>query len=138
MYMEGFMTTPAARKRSTARRLPTSGASRTADDDPIIVYVGTSLDGTTFALDPLSQQRVRDAFPNVHVSTRHVFIAHDTREDFEQSVGRFEDQLAALLTGVTAERLAETFSFVSFRDPKSDREIGRIPAKSTARVARRA
>ena len=101
---------------------------RTATSEPIVVYVGSSADGTSFALDPVSQRRVREAFPDVSVSTRHIFIAHDTRESFDRSVGRFEDQIAVLLTGVSTDRLAHQFPFVSFRDPRSEREVGRLPA----------
>ena len=114
-----------ARKLSPPRAVSTR--PRTAPtSDPIVVYVGSSLDGTSFALDPLSQQRIREAFPGVSVSTRNVFIGHDTREDFEHSIGRFEDQIAMLLTGVSADRLSQKFPFVSFRDPRSEREVGRL------------
>lgn len=116
---------PSAARKFSPRRA-TTGRARTATAEPIIVYVGSSLDGTSFALDPVSQQRVREAFPGVSVSTRNIFIGHDTREDFEHSVGRFEDQIAMLLTGVSAARLSERFPFVSFRDPQSDRELGRL------------
>jgi hypothetical protein len=118
---------------STARKAPAATvrtgvrARRAAPPDPIIVYAASSLDGTSFALDPASARRIKQAFPDVHVSTRHVYISHDTRGAFEESIGPFEDQIAILLTGVPAERLTEHFSLVSFRDPKSERELGRLP-----------
>lgn len=113
-----------ARKLSPAR-VP-NGRAHAAGGDPIVVYVGSSLDGTSFALDPISQQRVREAFPGVRVSTRHIFIAHDTREPFEQSIGRFEDQIAMLLTGVSADRLMARFPVVSFQDPRSKQKVGQL------------
>ena len=125
-------TAPEARevRRSTprGRRSVQTERKRAVASEPIIVYVGGSVDGTSFALDPVSQQRVREAFPEVLVSTRHIFIAHDPRETFDQSVGRFEDQIAVLLTGVSTDRLAQRFPFVSFRAPRSEREVGRLPA----------
>jgi hypothetical protein len=119
------MPPPGARKVSS-HRASTGGARSAPAGEPIIVYVGSSLDGTSFALDPVSQQRVREAFPAVSVSTRNIFIGHDTREDFEHNIGRFEDQIAVLLTGVSAARLSQRFPFVSFRDPRTEREVGRL------------
>jgi hypothetical protein len=119
---------------STVRK---ASPGRTTLPDPVVVYVASSLDGTSFALDPSSQQRIRQAFPNVRVSTRHVFIAHDTHEALAESLGQFEDQIAFLLTGVSVDQLADRFSFVSFRDPRSEREVGRLPV-ARLRSARRA
>jgi hypothetical protein len=130
------MPTFAVRRPSPAATLP-SGRRRTTLPDPIVVYVASSLDGTSFALDPSSQQRIRQAFPDVRVSTRHVFIAHDTHEALTKSLGRFEDQIAFLLTGLSADQLADRFNFVSFRDPRSEREVGRLPA-ARPRSARQA
>ncbi len=122
--------------------MPTSAARRTQETaasaavSPIVVYVATSLDGTSFALDGASQLRVREEFPSVHVTTRRIFISHDTREAFNESVGRFEDQIAVLLTGVQANELVKVFGAISFRDPQSEKELGRLPALK--RAARRA
>lgn len=107
-------------------RAPVAAGPHKSGRTPLVIYVGRSLDGTSFALDPTSQQRVRDAFPGVAVSTRHVFIAHDTSEDLKHTVGRLEEQIAIVLTGVTPERLAEHFKSLSFRDPHSHREVARL------------
>ena len=118
--------------------MTTSGARRTQQTtvSPIVVFVATSLDGTSFALDGASQLRVREEFPSVHVTTRRIFISHDTRDAFNQSVGRFEDQIAVLLTGVQANDLVSVFGAISFRDPQTEKELGRLPALTQA--ARRA
>jgi hypothetical protein len=117
------LSTSAARKSQT--HVNGSARPRRAEA-PLVVYVGRSLDGTSFALDPTSQQRVRDAFASVSPSTRHVFISHDTREDLKHTVRRLEQQIAIVLTGVTAERLAERFKSISFRDPSSQRVVERL------------
>lgn len=114
---------------SAARKAPAPVVVRRprVDRSPLVVYVGRSLDGTGFALDPISQRRVRDAFPGVSVSTRQVFISHDTSEDLKHTVGRLEEQIAIVLTGVASKSLlAEQFSSVSFRDPRSRREVVRL------------
>lgn len=121
------MATPAARKTSPSTNRRGASVARASEPAPVVIYAASSLDGTSFALDPSSQRRVREAFPDVQVSTRHIFIAHDTRQAFEKSIGPFEDQIATLLTGLSADRLAGRFGCVSFRDPKSDQEVGRLP-----------
>lgn len=112
-------------------------ARRLAGPEPVVIYMGRTLDGTAYGLDPVSQRRIREAFPGVRVSRHQVFIGQDTQEAFEDSFGRFEDQVVILLTGVSAEQLAEHFGYVSFRAPGSHREVGRLPAQK-ARAARRA
>lgn len=121
---------------TSAARRPQGNAAKPASAPPLVVYVASSLDGTSFALDGASQVQVRERFPNVRVSTRRIFISHDTREAFNQSIGRFEDQIAVLLTGVQAEQLLKAFGAISFRDPKSEAEVGRLPA--VKRAVRRA
>jgi len=120
-------------RTSVARRTQETAAQ--AAVSPIVVYVATCLDGTSFALDEASQLRVREKFPSVHVTTRRIFISHDTREAFNESVGRFEDQIAVLLTGIQANELVKVFGAISFRDPQSEKELGRLPAKRAARRA---
>ncbi len=111
--------------------MPSSAARRTqgiaATTKPLVVYVASSLDGTSFTLDAASQQRVRAKFPKVHVTTRRVFISHDTRDAFDKSVGPFEDHIAVLLTGVAGNELVKAFGAISFRDPESEAEVWRLP-----------
>lgn len=123
------MATTAPRRAASATTARRRREARPSDSAPIVIYAASSIDGTSFALDPGSQRRIREAFPDVQVSTRHVFIAHDTREAFENSIQPFEDQITILLTGVSAERLAGRFGRVSFRDPRSEQEIGRLPSR---------
>lgn len=115
---------PSAARKTPHVAKPLGRARRAAE--PIVIYVGSTLDGTSFALDPISQQRIREAFPGVQVSSRHMFIGHETREAIDQTVRRFENQVVGVLAGVSPERLAERFPWISFRDPKSEREVGRL------------
>lgn len=123
------MATTAARRAASATNARRSSNARSSESAPIVIYAASSIDGTSFALDPGSQRRIREAFPDIQVSTRHIFIAHDTREGLAKSIQPFEDQIATLLTGVSAERLAGHFGQVSFRDPRSEHEIGRLPPR---------
>ena len=120
-------TSPASKAASTTktRNAPQSDRS---DMRPVVIYVASSLDGTSFALDAESQVRIRKTFPEVRVSTRHVFVAHDTHELISKSISRFDKQIASLLTGLSSEKLAKKF-IVSFRDPQSERELARLVAE---------
>jgi hypothetical protein len=95
---------------ATRTRAPATRARKTtrASGPVVVIYVAQSLDGTAFALDPASQALVKRAFPDVRVSTRRVFISHDTHEACNKTIGAFENQVAILLTGLTPEQLAGT------------------------------
>ena len=66
------MSTPAVRR---TQGIAAPGAQSSSMEKP-------SLDGTSFALDGASLLRVRERFPGERVSTRRIFIAHDTHEAF--------------------------------------------------------
>lgn len=100
----------------------------TAQQDPIVIYRSVDGDGETFSLQPGSLARLRAAFPGeVHGSPR-VFIAHETKADFEHVHGRIAPQIIQLLTGLTEDRL-QRLGGVIFWDPVTERELPR--AKST-------
>lgn len=114
----------------TRRTPPPTRATRAASVNrstarPIVIYTSQSVDGTSFGLDPESQVRIRNAFPDVRISTRHVYISHDTREKLSESINRFDKQVVSLLTGLSAEQLTKKF-IVSFRDPRSEQEIAQL------------
>ncbi len=119
------MATSSARRSASATKRRTAVPTERQSTKPLIIYIGRSLDGTSFALDPESQARIRKAFPTVHVSTRHVFVAHDTHELVSESIHRFDKQVTALLSGMNTEQLTQKF-MVSFRDPYSEQELARL------------
>lgn len=122
------MTTRSTRKPSSRTKANANIRSAGSRAKPLVVYTSQSVDGTSFGLDPESQERIRQTFPGVRVSTRHVYISHDTREDLKESIRRFDKQVISLLTGLSAERLAKEF-VVSFRDPRSELEIEQLDAE---------
>ncbi len=75
-------------------------------------------------MESRSLQRLREALGSaVHAHPR-VFIAHETRADYEAVHGGIVQQVIQLLTGVTEERL-RPLGGVSFRDPVTERELRR-------------
>lgn len=93
-------------------------------DGPIVIHRSVDREGATYALDWRSADRLRARFgTEVHVRPR-VFIAHETREDYESVQGNLAGQIVQLLTGVSEARLAP-LGGVTFRDPVTEQEIRR-------------
>jgi hypothetical protein len=91
---------------------------------PIVIYRSVNRDGETYALEPRSLKRLREAFGQaVHVRPR-VFIAHETRADHEHVAGAIAPQIVMLLTGLSEQRL-EPVGGVIFRDPATEQDLPR-------------
>lgn len=90
--------------------------------DPIVIYRSVNRDGATFALKPSSRELLQQRFGDaVHIRSR-VFIAHETKADYDSVHGGVAPQVVQLLTGLSAERLRE-FREVEFRDPVTESAI---------------
>lgn len=95
-----------------------------AEPDPIVIHRSVNRDGETYALEPRSLTRLREAFGHaVHVRPR-VFIAHETRADYDHVPAAVAPQIVMLLTGLSEKRL-EPIGGVIFRDPVTDRDLPR-------------
>jgi hypothetical protein len=95
--------------------------------DPIVIYRSADREGATFALKPSSRERLHERFGSaVHIRSR-VFIAHETRADYEAVHSNLASQVVQLLTGLSEERLQE-FGGVAFRDPETEADIPRFAA----------
>ncbi len=90
--------------------------------EPIVIFRSVSGNGQTFALDPLSEARVREFFGGqVHIHPR-VSIGHETAADYESMRVDLGPQIIQLLTGLSQGRL-EALGEVVFRDPVTEREV---------------
>jgi hypothetical protein len=87
----------------------------------IVVYQSTDREGSTFSLSPDARRLLRERFGDkLHFAPR-IFIAHETRDDFERLHGSLAKQLVALLTGLGDEHVAQVAA--EFRDPVTDRSL---------------
>ena len=92
---------------------------------PIVIHRTVNRDGETYALEPRSLDNLRkDLGAAVHARPR-IFIAHETRADYEHVHGAIVGQVVQLLTGLTEERL-RPFGGVIFRDAVTDRDLPRV------------
>ena len=92
--------------------------------DRIVVFRSVNRDGETYALEPRSLQRLRTALgAAVHARPR-IFIAHETKADYEHVHGAIAQQVIQLLTGVSEDRLG-ALGGVVFRDPVTEQDLPR-------------
>lgn len=92
---------------------------------PLVIFRGVDRDGATYALEPRSLERLRRELGSaVHVRPR-VFIAHETKADYEHVQGKIAPQIIQLLTGLTEERLVP-LGGVTFRDAVTEQELPRL------------
>jgi hypothetical protein len=104
--------------------MSTAQLAAPAEPDPIIIYRSVDRDGETYALEPRSLQRLREAFgPAVHSRAR-IFLTHETRADYEHVQGNVAPQIVMLLTGLSEDRMKHLCG-VMFRDPVTDRDLPR-------------
>jgi len=92
---------------------------------PLVILRGVDRDGATYALEPRSLERLRRELGSaVHVRPR-VFIAHETKADYEHVQGTIAPQIIQLLTGLTEERLIP-LGGVTFRDAVTEQDLPRL------------
>ncbi len=97
----------------------------TNDSQPLVVYRSADREGATYALEPLSLERLRKSplGESLHVRSR-VFIAHETRAEYDEVHSNITNQILQLLTGLAESRL-NTLGPVVFRDAATDQDLPR-------------
>jgi len=99
-------------------------AARALDfaSEPIVIHRSVNGNGQTFALDPLSEARVRERFGSrVHILPR-VSLGLETEADYASMRVELMPQIVQLLTGVSHAQL-EVLGEVVFRDPVTDEDV---------------
>lgn len=89
-------------------------------EDAIVIYRSANGDGETYSLKPSSADLLRSKFGTVHIRPR-LFIANETRADYQKIHGDIVPQIVALLTGLSQERLKAIG--VTFRDAVTERDL---------------
>lgn len=91
---------------------------------PLVIFRSVNRDGETYALEPSSLQRLRHEFGSAVHARPRLFIAHETKADYEHVQGAIAPQIIQLLTGLTEELLVP-FGGVTFRDAVTEQELPR-------------
>lgn len=84
--------------RTTSRENPV--------DASVQIHVGRQRDGCTYALNPHTRNRIKQAFPHAKLWSQ-VFVGYESEDSFEESQTNALLQVAQLLTGLTADQLRE-------------------------------
>jgi hypothetical protein len=89
------------------------------------IQVGRQNNGWTFVLHPFSRLMLQEVFPH-SCRVPNVFIATDTRQDFQATIGDIADlaeQVAIILTGVSMEELTHKFGGYRVYDAATKKEL---------------
>ncbi len=89
----------------------------------LIIDVGKQLDGFTFRLNPLSETKLKEKFPDIQ-PVSSVFVSYDTYEekDFGILPENVWKYVALMLTGFSENQFEKSGGFV-FIDPLKNQEI---------------
>ena len=67
--------------------------------DVIKINVNRQMDGYTFSITPSIRQMIKSWFPNSHPAN-NIFVAYDTKSDFEIYYGKLETYIYPALLGI--------------------------------------
>ena len=67
--------------------------------DAIKINVNRQMDGYTFSITPSIRQMIKSWFPNSHPAN-NIFVAYDTKSDFEIYYGKLETYIYPALLGI--------------------------------------
>jgi hypothetical protein len=67
--------------------------------EAIKINVNKQMDGYTFSIAPSIRQLIKSWFPNAHPAN-NIFVAYDTKSDFELYYGKLESYIYPALLGV--------------------------------------
>src|SRR5258708_95988 len=91
---------------------------------PIVIYRSVNRDGETYALQLRSLDRLRRELGSAVHARPRIFIAHETKADYEHVHGTIARQIIQLLTGLAEEQLSD-LGGVTFRDAATEQELPR-------------
>lgn len=69
----------------------------------IRINVNKQMDGYSFSITPSIRDFIKKLFPNAHPAN-NIFVAYDTRSDFEIYYGKLENYIFPALLGVDSEK----------------------------------
>jgi len=76
------------------------------------------MDGLTFSLTPSLRELIRKLFPDSHPANR-IFVAYDTRSDFEEQYEQLEPYIYPALLGINKEEDLKKINEIEFVDTQS-------------------
>jgi hypothetical protein len=108
-------------KSRTPKRSAVREPRKKPVDQPLEIYVGWQQDGGVYGLEPLSKRAIQEAFPQAVIHPL-IMIGHDRSADIDRFHRPHWEQMAQMLTGLTAEQIAR-LGGVRIYDPEAEKVI---------------
>ena len=87
--------------------------------EAIKISVNKQMDGYTFSITPSIRQMIKTWFPNSHPAN-NIFVAYDTKSDFEVYYGKLEAYIYPALLGVDSQNeLRKRVNEIQFIDTQT-------------------
>jgi hypothetical protein len=112
----------------------TKKAKKKREPEPetgIVIEVGWQYDGGVYGLDPLSEDRIREKYPDALINPGILF-GYDETEDYNRFHRPYWETLAQIITGLTPEEMA-TLGEVTIYDMDNGKVIWRWKPKALKR-----
>jgi hypothetical protein len=84
----------------------------------VVILVGKQMDGYVFSISPATKESIKRLIPSAYPANR-IFVAYDTKSDFEDHFGKIENHIFPLLLGVQNTEDLEKITEIEFIDPLS-------------------
>jgi len=90
--------------------------------ESVKINVNKSIDGYTFSMTPSTRSEIKSEFPDA-MPANSIFVAYDTKSDFQLYVGNLESYIFPALVGLSIEKLKKKIKSVVFIDPVENKEL---------------
>ena len=83
--------------------------------DTIKINVNKQMDGYTFSISPTIRNYIKQIVPKSHPAN-NIFVAYDTKSDFELFQGKLENYIFPILLGLENQNDIKIFNDIVFVD----------------------
>lgn len=91
----------------------------------IKINVNKQMDGYSFSITPSIREFIRKLFPNAHPAN-NIFVAYDTKSDFEIYYGKLENYIFPALLGVDNENDLKKLDEIQFIDTQTGHVLHKV------------
>lgn len=91
----------------------------------IKINVNKQMDGYSFSITPSIREFIKKLFPNAHPAN-NIFVAYDTKSDFEIYYGKLENYIFPALLGVDNENDLKKLDEIQFIDTQTGSVLHKV------------
>ncbi len=97
----------------------------------IRINVNKQMDGYSFSITPSIRNLIKSLFPNAHPANG-IFVAYDTKSDFEVYSSKLEDFIYPALLGLDDKNDLKKLDEVQFIDPQTGAILHKVIPRDQA------